>query len=151
MLGKARGPEIRPALAGFGDELTDWMFETVFPARADESAFAVRASERWPHGSGILWVWALRWLGPSRRLNAPDAIVAYFQRADAEPFLVTPREVMALASDCEETPPTELTGPIDPNPSRVLAQGELRAMLAKKDSATRGAAALSLLLVAAVN
>ena len=151
VLGKARGQEIRPALAGFGDELTDWMFETVFPARADESAFAVRASERWPHGSGILWVWALRWLGPSRRLNAPDAIVAYFQRADAEPFLVTPREVMALASDCEETPPTELTGPIDPNPSRVLAQGELRAMLAKKDSATRGAAALSLLLVAAVN
>lgn len=150
VLGKARGQEIRPALAGFGDELTDWMFETVFPARAGESAFAVRAGECWPHGPGVLWVWALRWLGASRRLDAPDAIVVCFQRPGTEPFLVSPREAMSLTSDCEEATLASQTLPLDPEPARRLAQAELRALLTTKDSATRGAAALSLLLTAAV-
>jgi superfamily II DNA or RNA helicase len=150
VLGKARGQEIRPALAGFGDELTDWMFETVFPARAGESAFAVRAGERWPHGRGVLWVWALRWLGTSRRLKSPDAIVVCFQRPGADPFLVSPREAMALTADCDEATPGSQAVPLDPEPARRLAQAELRGLLTAKDPATRGAAALSLLLAATV-
>ena len=150
VLGKARGQEIRPALAGFGDELTDWMFETVFPARAGESAFAVRAGERWPHGRGVLWVWALRWLGTSRRMNAPDAIVVCFQRPGAEPFLVSPREAVALTADCDEATPGSPAVPLDPEPARRLAQAELRGLLTAKDPATRGVAALSLLLAATV-
>lgn len=148
VLGKARGQEIRPSLAGFGDELTDWMFESVFPARPGESAFSIRPGDRWPHGSGILWVWALRWLGASRRLNAPDAIVACFQRPDAEPFLVMPREVMSLSADCEEAASLSPATLIDPEPSRRLAQAELRELVARKDPVSRGAAALSLLLLA---
>ena len=150
VLGKARGQEIRPALAGFGDELTDWMFETVFPARPGESAFAIRAGKRWPHGGGVLWVWALRWLGASRRLSAPDAMVVCFQPPDADPFLVSPPEVMALAADCEEATLSHPTAGFDPEPARRLAQAELRALLTTKDPTTRGVAALSLLLAAVV-
>lgn len=150
VLGKARGQEIRPALAGFGDELTDWIFETVFAAHVSESAFALRAGESWKHGPGVLWVWALRYLGASRRMNAPDAIVACFQRPGAEPFLVSPREVMSLVLGCEETTPTSPLAPLDPEAARRLAQAELRGLLTTKDPATRGAAALSLLLAAEV-
>jgi len=150
VLGKARGQEIRPTLAGFGDELTDWMFETVFPARAGESAFAVRASDSWPHGSGVLWVWALRWMGASRRMKTPDTIVVCFQRPGAEPILIPPQEAMELAIKCEETTPGSLIDTLDAEPARKFAQAELRALLTTKDTATRGAAALSLLLAATV-
>ena len=123
------GQVLNSTLAGFGDELTDWMFETVFQARVGESAFAVRTGGRWSHGPGVLWVWALRWLGPSRRLNAPDAIVPCFQKSEAEPFVVSPREAMALTANCEEATFASPTVTLDPEPTRRLAQAELRSLL----------------------
>jgi superfamily II DNA or RNA helicase len=151
-LGRARGQEIKPALAGFGDELTDWLFETAFAARPAESAFAVAGGEKWPHGQGILLVYSLRWLGKSRRLKAPDSIVSVFQPASAtgDPFVADVREVMDLAAEAREVASSLLSGPVDETRARRLAQDELRKIAAKKDEAARRSAAVALLLAVSV-
>lgn len=145
VVGKARGQEIKPMLAGFGDELTDWMFETAFTPRANESAFCVRPGEGWSHGRGTLCVFSLRWLGRSRRLNAPDSVVGCFQPSGSLPFVVAARDMMRLAIQCTAAPQTDglLIG-LDV--IGRLAQSELRELVATKDSATRGTASLALLM-----
>jgi hypothetical protein len=121
-------------------------------ARPGESAFCLRAGEDWPHGEGWLWAFALRWLGPARRLAAPDSVVVVFSGAASEARLLAADEVMGLLELAESVAshadgaatPSELTA------ARRVAQQLLRERLEGRDVGARSAAGLSLLLLARV-
>jgi len=51
-LGRVRGQPIRPVLAGFGEPVTDWLFQSALEARPGGSAFVVKAGADWSHGTG---------------------------------------------------------------------------------------------------
>jgi len=82
-LSRVRGQPIRPVLAGFGEPVTDWLFQSAMEARPGESAFAVQAGPDWPRSEGWLCAFGLRWLGSARRLAAPDSLVPVFWGAAA--------------------------------------------------------------------
>jgi hypothetical protein len=74
-LGVVRGQPIAVNLAGFGDNFTDWLFQSATHAQQAVSAFQIAPSEDWTHGSGWLAVYCLRYLGSGRRLLAPDELL----------------------------------------------------------------------------
>lgn len=74
-LGVVRGQPIAVNLAGFGDNFTDWLFQTATHAQQAVSAFQLAPAENWKHGSGWLAVYCLRYLGSGRKLLAPDELL----------------------------------------------------------------------------
>lgn len=151
-LGRVRGQPIRPVLAGFGEPVTDWLFQSALEARAGESAFALRADEGWSHGEGWLLVYSLRWMGAARRLAAPDSVAVIFSSATHEARLLVADEVMSLlgegenGADASASPAT----PPDVEAARRLAQRVLRERVQGREAAARGIPGLSLLLLARI-
>jgi superfamily II DNA or RNA helicase len=152
-LGMVRGQPIRPALAGFGEPFTDWIFQMVMQARAGESAFAVRAGEVWTHGSGWLLVFALRWIGSVRRLSTPDGIVACFAPDQGAVWRLDAPEASRLLSQAETwvAPVLSMVSAEKALAARQMAQQELRERVACRDTAARGVPGLSLLMAVAVS
>jgi superfamily II DNA or RNA helicase len=151
-LGIVRGQPIRPILAGFSEPVTDWLFQTAMHARGGESAFAVRANKEWPHGPGVLFVHALRWLGKSRRLPAPDSISATFVKNSGETLPISAAEASALARDSSSESDSGKQIPDEGEfAARKLTQQTLKTYAANRDAFAKGAAGLSLLLVATVH
>lgn len=150
-LGTVRGQAIRPSLAGFGEPLTDWLFETSMQARVGESAFALRAGHKWPHDSGALLVYALRWLGKSRRLSTVDSLAVCFVKTEGEVLEIDPPEAMMLAV---QSSPGTCTNMMITEEAQVaarrLAQESLKSRAANRNPFARSAAGLSLLFVASV-
>lgn len=150
-LGMVRGQPIRPALSGFGEPFTDWIFQTAMNCRAGESAFALQASDGWCHGAGWLAVYALRWMGRSRRLIAPDSLVGVLCRADGTVELLSAAVLMKLvkfeATDHHQ--PSSMPAP-DLTAARKLAQQFLRGVAEQRDPRARSSAGLSLLLLATI-
>jgi hypothetical protein len=152
VLGRARGQEIKPVLAGFGEPVTDWLFENAFAAVEGESAFAVQVNERWKRGPGWLFVAAMRWVGASRRLRTPDSLVVCFHGTNGRPEVLSPSEVMGLL-DCLESAKESLAGHNEIpalEESKKLVQAELRGILEYRDVSTRALASWSWLLAARV-
>lgn len=151
-LGTVRGQPIRPALSGFGEPFTDWVFQTAMNGRPGESAFALQAPNDWTHGAGWLLVYALRWMGRSRRLMAPDSLAAVFSRVDGTVELLPAADLMRLVAQADVAGPA----PQSPVPSsdltaaRKLAQQVLRGVAEQRDPRARSGAGLSLLMVAAI-
>jgi superfamily II DNA or RNA helicase len=151
-LGTVRGQPIRPLLAGFGEPVTDWLFQTATHARVNESAFALRAGTDWPHGSGWLLVYALRWLGRGRRISSPDSIAVCFvsktgevsQLAASLAIKLVAKSESAAVGGCAIGEGVEVT-------ARRLAQQSLKACAANRDVLARGAAGLSLLLAGQIS
>lgn len=151
-LGTVRGQTIRPLLSGFGEPFTDWLFQAAMHAHPGESAFSIRFPKTWPHGSGWLLVFALRWLGKRRRLSAPDSLAVCFWRDSGDPVQLSDLEAMTLALSAEPAVAVAAA----PNESaqtgaRRLAQLTLKEFAANRDVFARSAASLSLLLAAAVS
>lgn len=150
-LGVVRGQPIRPILAGFSEPVTDWLFQAAMQARSGESAFAIQTGKNWKHGNGVLFVYALRWLGKRRRLAAPDSISAAFVRNSGETVRISADEVLSLVRD--SAPRVENDTRI-PNEwefdARKLAQQTLKTCAANRDAFAKGAAGLSLLMIASV-
>jgi hypothetical protein len=150
-LGRVRGQPIRPILAGFGEPVTDWLFQSALEARAGESAFTLLADEDWPHGEGWLLVYSLRWMGAARRLAAPDSVAAVFCRPDGA-VLVDGTDLVRLIATTQPgrvaaagmNPPA-----LDLGAARRLAQQRLRELVERREPAARSSAGLSLWLVAA--
>jgi len=71
VIGRARGQEIKPSLAGMGDPVTDWFFKSAISADLDSVCYALAA----PQGSGLsgrYWVVFLAaWSNPQA---GPDFI-----------------------------------------------------------------------------
>jgi hypothetical protein len=76
ILGVARGQEIKPSLAGFGDPVTDWFFRSGVQALEKRSAFALARIEEQPQEE-IWWIsYASRWKQPSQ-WSGPDAVFTF--------------------------------------------------------------------------
>lgn len=152
-LGRVRGQPIRPVLAGFGEVVTDWLFQTAMEARRGESAFCIRPSADWEHGAGWLSVWALRWLGAARRISTPDSIVGVFSAREGEMKLISSEELMRLARSCENAA-LRMNVSIEPrtiDDARRLALDVLRSCVQSRDTAARSSANATLLAVAAID
>lgn len=151
-LGIVRGQPIKPILAGFSEPVTDWLFQTAMHARPGESAFAIKASKEWQLGPGVLFVHALRWLGRSRRLPVPDSIAATFITSSGEALPIHPAQALALARDSSLHPEGGRSIPAEGElAARKIAQQSLKTCAANRDAFAKGAAGLSLLLVASVH
>jgi hypothetical protein len=151
-LGTVRGQPISPILAGFSEPVTDWLFQTAMQARGGESAFAIRASKEWQHGSGVLFVYALRWLGKSRRLPTPDSISASFIKSSGEALQISAAQALILARNA--SPEAGSGRPITSEgeiAARKLAQQTLKACAANRDAFAKGAAGVSLLLMVSID
>ncbi len=73
-LGRVRGQEIKPALAGFGDAVTDWFFRSALQASASSACYAVKRDEGIPESEGWWLVWSARWKA-SQLWSGPDAVL----------------------------------------------------------------------------
>jgi len=151
-LGTVRGQPIRPVLAGFGEPVTDWLFQSALEARPGESAFCLRAGEGWPRGQGWLCGFALRWLGEARRLLAPDSIAAVWCPENGPIGLLSAAECIKLAASVQ---PDGWSGQLPvPDALRAAACGvareALRERVVRQTGRPRAAVGLALLFVAAV-
>lgn len=152
-LGRVRGQPIRPLLAGFGEPVTDWLFQSAMEAQPAESAFALRPGPDWTRGAGWLLVYGLRWLGPARRLSAPDGLVGVFYPAAEPPCRLEVPELLRLLAPAVAAPPAALPGPgdvPDSAPAQTLAREALRERLAGGEPSAATHAGLSLLIVARI-
>jgi hypothetical protein len=149
-LGTVRGQPIKPVLAGFGEPVTDWLFQSALEARAGESAFCLHAGKDWPHGEGWLLVYSLRWLGTARRLAAPDSVAAVFSGSDG-PVLLKEADLVWLTAQSEPFGAATTNLPLpDLDAARRLAQRRLRELVERREPAARSSAGMSLWLAAAV-
>ncbi|MBM3831835.1 MAG: DEAD/DEAH box helicase [Verrucomicrobia bacterium] len=150
-LGTVRGQPIRPVLAGFGEPFTDWLFQTALRATAGPSAFSLCSGDEWPLGKGWLLVYALRWMGKSRRIAAPDSIVVCHVNDSGQARQIDSSETIKLA-DATTTAAGHLNLPSEEAQAaaRKLAQQSLKNCAANRDAFARGAAGLSLLMAARV-
>jgi superfamily II DNA or RNA helicase len=150
-LGTVRGQPIHPVLCGFGEPFTDWVLQSALNARSGESAFALRMPNGWERGAGWMLVYALRWKGKSRRLTAPDSMVVCYVNETGEVRQIASSEVIKLAM-AAVTATSHGLQPSDDTQSaaRRLAQQALKNCAANRDAFARGAAGISLLMVASV-
>ena len=147
-LGTVRGQPIRPVLCGFGEPFTDWVFQAAMNARPGESAFGLRVPDGWERGAGWVLVYALRWMGRTRRLTAPDSLAVVFVPTDGDPEVLIAKDAAVLlktdgiASSTEASllPEREIA-------ARRCAQQVLRDSVAARGGQSRGTAGLSLLMV----
>jgi len=149
-LGMVRGQPIRPVLAGFGEPVTDWLFQSALEARPGESAFCLRAGEDWPHEEGWLCVFVLRWLGETRRLYAPDALVGAWVDRDGHATPLAPGALMHLAHHGKpavaHTPPAGALTDIVAR-AHAVARAVLRKQVERSQSHATGVPGCSLLLL----
>lgn len=146
-----RGQPIRPILAGFGEPFTDWLFQTAHHATPGSSAFSLAAGDEWLLGSGWLLVYALRWMGKSRRIPSPDSLVVCFLNDSKDVKKVSSIDAMALIAKAEPT--THGAAPLregDCLAALKIAQQTLKECAANRDSFSRGSAGISLFSIARI-
>jgi hypothetical protein len=121
-LGTVRGQTIRPILAGFGEPFTDWLFQSALHATPGHNAFSLVAGDPWSFGPGWLLVYALRWMGKSRRIASPDSLVICHLNEAGETRPVSPLDAFNLIANAVAEPFAGIT-PTDAAwlPARKLA------------------------------
>jgi hypothetical protein len=98
-LGRVRGQEIKPTLAGFGDAVTDWFFKSAIQATGGSSCYTTKRPDG-SDGSEAWWVvfaarWKGRgvWAGPDSfvicALDVSGNLVRVVEAGDAIRFLQT--------------------------------------------------------------
>lgn len=137
---RARGQMVTPALAGFGDALTNWLFEKAFVARRLESAFSLRADPAsWALGNGSLLVAGLKWMGTGRRMRAADSLVGCFLPAGDTAWKVIGEErLMELALHAAQGPARAVE--VSSLTARKLVQGQLKRLIETHNPDGRAAA-----------
>ncbi|MFZ4596188.1 MAG: DEAD/DEAH box helicase, partial [Verrucomicrobiaceae bacterium] len=93
-LGRVRGQEIKPALAGFGDAVTDWFFRTALQAGGGSCCYAINRPDGIEKGERWWLVYAARWKGTGAWAG-PDAVFVYGVTSDgAVTRLIESKEVI---------------------------------------------------------
>ena len=83
VLGVAKGQEIKPSLAGFGDPITDWFFRSGLQAGGARSVFSLERDPAIPQNE-LWWIaFAARWK-PGTRWVGPDACILVAAGASGE-------------------------------------------------------------------
>ncbi len=151
-LGTVRGQPIRPILAGFGEPFTDWVFQTALHALAGQNVFSLAATQQWSHGKGWLLVYALRWMGKSRRIASPDSVVVCHVHESGEVNQVAALDAILLvnAEPSTGTPDTQLSDETQIS-AKKLALQVLKNCATHRDAFARGAAAVSLLMTVKIS
>lgn len=126
-LGRARGQNILPELAGFGDALTDWLFESAFTASLGDRVFRLGLPDDLGLGSGWLRIAALRWRGNLRDLNAPDGVLLIWVNDSGEIREIPFNEAADIARHAvpwseRDTPEPTIAFPDDQGTDRVQAR-----------------------------
>jgi hypothetical protein len=152
VIGRVRGQDIRPQLAGFGDPFTDWLFSCSFLADDNESSFCITPPKEWDRGSGIVFVYALGWMGGSRRLNAPDSLCVVFVPNNGDAVSLPPEESMVLVSSQDGVSSYPYLDICDTagQSALTLARKELKDIAEHRDQRSRSTASISLLMAAQV-
>jgi len=74
ILGVAKGQEIKPSLAGFGDPITDWFFRSGLQAGVFRSVFSLERDPSIPKNEHWWIAFAARWK-PGAKWVGPDACI----------------------------------------------------------------------------
>lgn len=150
-LGTVRRQPIRPILAGFGEPFTDWLFQTALHAAPGNNAFSLASEETCPFGPGWLLVYALRWMGKSRRILSPDSLVVCHLSDAGETKQVSPLDAIAVIANAAAVPFSG-SGPTEAEnlPARKIAQQVLKECAMNRDNFARGAAGITLLCAARI-
>lgn len=115
VIGRAKGQDIKPQLAGFGEAFNDWLFESVFAAKTSERLFSLKVND-WSHGSGWLKIAALRWRGERRQLRTPDTLLPIWIGSDGVTRELETAQVIKLLENSNQgeqpsqSPPSNETG-----------------------------------------
>lgn len=73
-LGRVRGQEIKPSLAGFGDAVTDWFFRTALRAAEKSNCYAIKRPDGVDQSEAWWIVYAARWKSTGAWAG-PDAVM----------------------------------------------------------------------------
>jgi superfamily II DNA or RNA helicase len=75
-LGRVRGQEIKPSLAGFGDAITDWFFRSALQANGESAFYTAQLTQPIEDKSAWWIVFAARWKG-NGIWAGPDLVLIY--------------------------------------------------------------------------
>lgn len=135
VLGRARGQEIRPTLAGLGEPVTDWFFTRAVGAASSSNVYSLVA----PEGESIrghFWiVYQARWkrgsVGPNfLRIAEVDDQGGLVRQVD-------PKVAFQILSKSSESPSEQLKPIPDLTDARASVQTELREAISKTPSIDR--------------
>ena len=127
-LGRARGQEITPSLAGFGDSVTDWFFRSGLQAGQSRSIFTLRRPSGHQDQSAWWVVFAARWK-QSAGWSGPDAILAFALRPDGSVIQpITTTEIFTTLRVVEAAAPALAYLP-SMEAAQSVCRSELRAVL----------------------
>lgn len=135
VLGRARGQEIRPTLAGLGEPVTDWFFTRAVAAASSSNIYSLSAPEG-ESMTGLCWiVYQARWkrgvIGPNFvRIAEVDDQGGVIRQVDA-------RMAFQILSQSSESPGKQPPALPDLANSRASVQAELREAFAKTPSLDR--------------
>lgn len=135
VLGRARGQEIKPILAGIGEPVTDWFMNTAISADANPVAFSL-ASEDDNRQRGKFWVaFMARWRSGSK---GPD----YMGLFEIDPIDGSATEIPTnrVFQDLENATPHTAQGTVrlpDFSAARKAAQVHVTSMLERSPSMNR--------------
>jgi superfamily II DNA or RNA helicase len=147
-LGRVRGQEIKPALAGFGDSVTDWFFRTALQASGGSCCYAFNR----PKGVNETEVWwvvfAARWKGTATWAG-PDSVMIHATDADGAPVrAIEPDEAIQILAGLEALDHPHSVGCL---PDIAMSAGRCRDELRKKIDGAQHVRNLSLQPLCVVN
>jgi superfamily II DNA/RNA helicase len=126
VLGQARGQEIKPSLAGFGDAVTDWFFRVALQANAGSGCYAIKRLSDTPLEEAWWVVFAARWKG-GRDWSGPDLILGYGVNAQGIVLrALSPQQIMTAAKVAESASVSEELVLPDLSPAMSACKGDLR-------------------------
>jgi len=129
-LGRVRGQEIKPALAGFGDSVTDWFFRTALQASGGSSCHAIKRPEG-VSDAEVWWVvFAARWKGTGTWAG-PDSIFVFGLSSEgAVTRMIDSDEVIRTLQSAERRSAPSQSGTVpDMTNALVRCREDLRRML----------------------
>lgn len=140
-LGRVRGQEIKPSLAGFGDSVTDWFFRSALQATGASQFFKAKTGNETLSGIAWLLVFVARW---KVRVGwaGPDAIFTFaLDDAGNVIRMVQANEVMRFMQTMQSAFPNAHESCI---PNLSIAQGKCRELLRTMLDVKNHAATLNL-------
>ena len=136
-LGRARGQEIRPELAGLGDPVTDWFFRSALSASGTGSVFSLSPGK----DADLKEVWWVAWVASWRKVETwrgPECV--FVVALDSEGNLlrrIPSREIMARLGACDDLDKGESIKLPSLESALSFVREEVKALLQSEDSVNR--------------
>lgn len=129
-LGKVRGQEIKPALAGFGDAVTDWFFKVALQGCGGSSCYQIQLPKDAPEREAWWVVFAARWKGRGAWAGPDKVQICATDRDGGFVRMVNPAEAISiLQGSCPASAPIPKGRLPDMSPALARCREELRNMV----------------------